>query len=379
MSIAIELADELERLCREADGTKDTYIRTDLWEDIRVLTERNVGLICGALRASEPKPRGTYVPLDEEEIELIRAAAQGYGLNVPRPVDLGDCTRFLKEGETVEECIARNRADVDVVMGQLAQALKRAEAAEAALAEVRHMAMEYRADAQAWADKAAALEVAAPATPHCTATDRACDQGCVDALQCSRLAAPFDRTCPACIVESRSRLRRIAAQKGEPAPDFSANSLAAPGKPMACPTCGADRPDCNLPVACAAPSSIVPTGMEIMSQTGPTRLDVLVDRFLAWHLPESVCSDSCATERGNPNRTGTNLLAADEARQMLEHVLQGFVPSAIAPISGVKLVKLFKDERDEAVKLLQESLEYRETGFHGPFKTKVRRFLARIA
>lgn len=46
----------------------------------------------------------------------------------------------------------------------------------------------------------------------------------------------------------------------------------------------------------------------------------LVDVFLAWPLPESVCSDLCAAEQ-RPGRSGTNLLTADEARQMFEHVL----------------------------------------------------------
>jgi hypothetical protein len=49
--------------------------------------------------------------------------------------------------------------------------------------------------------------------------------------------------------------------------------------------------------------------------------DALVDRFLTWPLPESVCSDQCATMRGYPHRSGTNLLTADEARQMIEYLL----------------------------------------------------------
>lgn len=49
--------------------------------------------------------------------------------------------------------------------------------------------------------------------------------------------------------------------------------------------------------------------------------DAMVDRFLAWPLPESVCADLCATMRGHPHRIGTNLLTAVEARAMLEHVL----------------------------------------------------------
>ena len=53
------------------------------------------------------------------------------------------------------------------------------------------------------------------------------------------------------------------------------------------------------------------------------RLDIkkLVDAFVAWPLPESVCSDRCACERGDPHRSGTNLLTAEEARQMFEHVI----------------------------------------------------------
>lgn len=54
---------------------------------------------------------------------------------------------------------------------------------------------------------------------------------------------------------------------------------------------------------------------------GRELLPALVDAFLAWPLPESVCSDACVTERAAPHRIGTNLLTADEARQMFEHAL----------------------------------------------------------
>lgn len=53
------------------------------------------------------------------------------------------------------------------------------------------------------------------------------------------------------------------------------------------------------------------------------KIDELVDRFLSWPLPESVCSDQCATIPGYPHRVGTNLLTAKEAKQMIEHVLDG--------------------------------------------------------
>lgn len=49
----------------------------------------------------------------------------------------------------------------------------------------------------------------------------------------------------------------------------------------------------------------------------------LIDRFLSWPLPQSVASDLCVTHSDYPRpRYGTNLLTADEARQMLEYVLR---------------------------------------------------------
>src|SRR4029079_8364774 len=47
----------------------------------------------------------------------------------------------------------------------------------------------------------------------------------------------------------------------------------------------------------------------------------LVDKFLTWPLPESVCSDLCATKQGYPHRSGTTLLSAVEAKQMIEYLL----------------------------------------------------------
>lgn len=58
----------------------------------------------------------------------------------------------------------------------------------------------------------------------------------------------------------------------------------------------------------------------------PASVAPLVDRFLSWRLPESVCSDLCVTRRDYPHpRVGTNLLTADEARQMIEYLLAGLV------------------------------------------------------
>lgn len=50
-------------------------------------------------------------------------------------------------------------------------------------------------------------------------------------------------------------------------------------------------------------------------------MQTMVNRFLAWKLPKTVCADPIATHYGHPCRSGTNLLSAEEARAMLEHVL----------------------------------------------------------
>jgi len=49
-------------------------------------------------------------------------------------------------------------------------------------------------------------------------------------------------------------------------------------------------------------------------------LPQLVDRFLRWPVPASVYPDGAP---GKPGRTGTNLLTANEAAQMLTYVLSG--------------------------------------------------------
>lgn len=47
----------------------------------------------------------------------------------------------------------------------------------------------------------------------------------------------------------------------------------------------------------------------------------LVERFLSWPLPQSVCGDLCVTDpQYKFPRSGTNLLTADEARQMIDHL-----------------------------------------------------------
>lgn len=53
-----------------------------------------------------------------------------------------------------------------------------------------------------------------------------------------------------------------------------------------------------------------------------TKLDQLVNRFLTWPVPADVYPDGTP---GQPGRTGTNLLTAEQAKQMLAHVLGGQV------------------------------------------------------
>ncbi len=55
-------------------------------------------------------------------------------------------------------------------------------------------------------------------------------------------------------------------------------------------------------------------------------INKLVEKFLAWPLPDSVCSDLCATKQGYPHRSGTTLLSAVEAKQMLEYLLADIQP-----------------------------------------------------
>lgn len=68
-------------------------------------------------------------------------------------------------------------------------------------------------------------------------------------------------------------------------------------------------------------------------QEGMTReavMQMLVNKFLAWPLPPTVCSDLCATKQDYPHRSGTTLLSAGETRQMVEHLFTEIVDQSIA-------------------------------------------------
>ncbi len=68
-------------------------------------------------------------------------------------------------------------------------------------------------------------------------------------------------------------------------------------------------------------------------------LKEMTERFLTWPLPASVCSDNCATMPNYPHRSGTTLLTADEARQMLEYV----VGSALTAYGNARAAEAFKE------------------------------------
>lgn len=93
--------------------------------------------------------------------------------------------------------------------------------------------------------------------------------------------------------------------------------------------CGYPNCECGAPSAHAAKVRIDQGGEPItMKQAADAikhaALDKMVDRFLAWPLPDSVRSDTCVTMVGGDlYRSGTNLLTADEAWLMFEYVVYG--------------------------------------------------------
>lgn len=61
---------------------------------------------------------------------------------------LAACAEFLKEGETVAECIARNRRDADAMLGALAKERMRVEELERENANLRAQLAEAQRDAE---------------------------------------------------------------------------------------------------------------------------------------------------------------------------------------------------------------------------------------
>lgn len=75
----------------------------------------------------------------------------------------------------------------------------------------------------------------------------------------------------------------------------------------------------------------------------------MVQRFLSWPLPNDVCADAVACKQGAPHRTGTNLLTATQARQMIEHV---FWPAISAERNALR------GERDRLREAIERAIKH---------------------
>jgi len=86
-----------------------------------------------------------------------------------------------------------------------------------------------------------------------------------------------------------------------------------------------DLPFRTLAVKIAKEATLPPQGLHTKGIAPMMKdeldIDALVNRFLAWPLPDSVCSDLCATKQGYPHRSGTTLLTAVEAKAMISYLL----------------------------------------------------------
>lgn len=79
-------------------------------------------------------------------------------------------------------------------------------------------------------------------------------------------------------------------------------------------TYGVDKVNCDV-------AGRIGTFLKSKIMGWPDVLNTLVDRFLMWPLPKSVRSDQCVTMDYPFPRSGTNLLTADEAKQMIDYLL----------------------------------------------------------
>lgn len=72
-----------------------------------------------------------------------------------------------------------------------------------------------------------------------------------------------------------------------------------------------------------------------------------VDSFLAWPLPNSVCSDPCASAPNYPHRSGTNLLNATEAEALFKDVVAPMI--AHARRTQAAEIKKFREALEDMV------------------------------
>ncbi|MCY1440196.1 hypothetical protein D9M71_564610 [compost metagenome] len=72
----------------------------------------------------------------------------------------------------------------------------------------------------------------------------------------------------------------------------------------------------------------------VLVEAAAPSMETMVSRFLSWPLPKSVRPDDCAMCPDYPHRYGTNLLTADQAQAMLEHVMQGLPSRPVYTCDG---------------------------------------------
>jgi hypothetical protein len=162
---------------------------------------------------------------------------------------------------------------------------------------------------------------AAPATPACRSDGKPCPTPiggmgrgkslCEQSGMCQRTnmeALPTVHIAPATPTDGTVRAFRTIKEIvcGERAPYWNSESAIYN-------TRGLIADVCDNAMLAAAPDTPAPAATA-------TAMDVMVQRFLGWPVPFSVCADLCAT-RQEKGRSGTNLLSAIEAREMLTYVL----------------------------------------------------------
>lgn len=88
-------------------------------------------------------------------------------------------------------------------------------------------------------------------------------------------------------------------------------------------------------------------------------VEKLVNAFLSWELPSTVCSDQCVTVRNYPHqRLGTSLLNADEARQMVEHLAEMFINEPKQTVDVKGMVKQLWDKNCMDIEFISDADKY---------------------
>ena len=98
----------------------------------------------------------------------------------------------------------------------------------------------------------------------------------------------------------------------------------------------------------------------------------LVNRFLTWPVPADVYPDGTP---GKPGRTGTNLLTADQARQMLAYVLGGPAPAEPAATEAAPVVLPWFPEFNIVVDICKFALRQQDSGVLEAASHQVERLL----